>query len=607
MFAVIALLALALIAASCGKLENKGTKPPNEKPKMFLVNIPPDSTEWSINPELHWFATDMDGYITTYRYIVMRADDLPQESGKPCPLCFVEDLAQNGYEGWTTINALEAPVSTSATVRLYADDECFGCYVPQYFFVQAEDNFGARSNVAYRYFSRTNHPPETTVDALTGSPFYVSTCSGFRISNAVQITWEGSDPVDYPARQPDFEYDWHLYGPFNSVSDTVGVNWDDFLADHSWNSTTNDEWITFQYARPENFFPEDIQSDTTMVGTFVMKVRTRDDAFVPDPTPGVVVFQAIRPACERDLMVVDVTMWSIWSFGELQGDCYPCGRLGYELLDEYLSYIRNLFVQAGYPPDSFFHTKIGNDSLEDPPARAAICRYKLVVLFSEDTYVPIAGEYLLRMAEYMSIGGNVMVIGRNLLRHQNVTGDGAMLPVNPSSIGYNFFAVTAEWSPGFERAYLDWFECKRDITNEEARVFLASRDSPDLPDSLRIDWDHLARLYGGSGRRQCDDQSFNHDWIKPVTPTEPTPWSSFPFKGIPDVNYYWSTGYAEGVYLISSVYGSSGPAEGGVCGYRYKTELFKSAIFGFPLYPLNEDDAVAFLKAMIEWYDVIEK
>jgi hypothetical protein len=80
----IGLLAAACLLSGCSKLNNKGTPPPNSAPEMFLANVPIEDSEWWRNPVVHWYATDEDGYVTKYRHIVLKAEDVPD------PMLFIE-------------------------------------------------------------------------------------------------------------------------------------------------------------------------------------------------------------------------------------------------------------------------------------------------------------------------------------------------------------------------------------------------------------------------------------------------------------------------------------------------------------------------------------
>ncbi|HDS00705.1 MAG TPA: hypothetical protein ENO07_01675, partial [candidate division Zixibacteria bacterium] len=119
LFVAAALIATTLIFAGCSDTEPGGPLPPNAAPKCYLANIPTEGEEYSYNPTLYWYATDEDGFISQYRYVVKKAEDINDD-----PLAFAESIMNNGdFDDWTVINtdALNPGQSaTSNTVQLYA-------------------------------------------------------------------------------------------------------------------------------------------------------------------------------------------------------------------------------------------------------------------------------------------------------------------------------------------------------------------------------------------------------------------------------------------------------------------------------------------------------
>jgi len=600
-FAVaVAVLALAFLLPGCGELNNSGDPPPNFPPKVFLANIPIDSASFLFNPEIHWYATDRDGYITKYRYNVVTFDDMVFDGGNVCPECYIEQSRQNGYQGWTEIVVGEVPVSTSGTVRLFAHENP-DSFVSQCFFIQAEDNFAARSEVVFRVLKRANHLPDTEVQSIE-SPVIAGTCSEscFQLSG-ISVQWSGSDELDYPGKQPDFEYYWAVYGPFEEVDDTVGIIWDNYEVDHSWNRDSTDVWTTSTFGSLTNLFRGLDSIDSTLMGYFVFKVTCRDDAFAEDPTPAVSVFEAIQPACERGILLIDNSLYWPHTPGTLWAECDPCCTFGGELMTErYFPYWRHLFEEAGYPVDSIYHGLKGNTEFDIPPAKDLITRYKLVVMINEAYYYTYESNqpWFERLAEYMDIGGKVMVMGRNQF---GVILDGppAIIPLSSSSIASNYFTIEGQYSANWITSWLNFIiACTIEHSNEE--FIGAGSLVSGLPD-LNTSFEHLEEYYGNAGFRGCDGNPYNYDmWCE----YGDTPFTPYPYRGVPAVNFYESSGQGQGIYLAFSTYGSEGDIDGGVCGVRYDTGCYKSAAFGFPLYAIEEEDAIGLLKGMIDWFDI---
>jgi len=231
-----------------------------------------------------------------------------------------------------------------------------------------------------------------------------------------------------------------------------------------------------------------------------------------------------------------------------------------------------------------------------------ITKYRLVVLLDE-SYLqsyPYNLSWYERLAEYMDIGGKVMVFGRNQFARLG-DGDPRVAPITFSTIPLQYFTLEGQFCAIWINSWLCFKlpPCSCDHSNEE--FIGAGSLVGDLPD-IRVDFDRLVETEGGAGGSSCEDgRPWNHDYWNQ---SGPTPFTPYPYRGIPAVNFYESTGAGEGLYLAYSVYGSEGYLNGGVCGVRYDTGCFKSSIFSFPLWEINEDDAIALISAMIEWYDI---
>jgi len=619
-----ALLLLSLAAimffAGCGKLENKGPTPTNAAPIAYLANVPVDSASFLANPTVHWYATDRDGYITMYRYAVQTVNDYPD------PEAYIEESRQNGWEDWTDVIVETGSISTSGQIRLFAAESAEN-FVEQYVYIMAVDNFGAESNVPYRLFSRANHAPGTEV-SLSRGPWITGSCRASQAQNiGIPVQWEGSDTLDYPGKQPDFEYAWELFGPFDSyidttiinpgtdevdtiysvIPDTAGINWDSYLLYESYSDLTSSKWTFNQFATLYNLFGDAAVEGVTLFGAFVFKVRTRDDAYVEDPTPAISTFQALKPACERDLMLLDLTTYT----KNAGGLCDGCGP-GNLREDRYHKYYAELLEEAGgftfseTDSMSIFPYIRKGDPAKYLPALDLMGRYSLIIIYAEDFAYERKDPWKDAMASYLDMGGNIMVLGNNILQTAFYVNNEQFEDYYPmtiyygtSSIQYRYFNVQAVWDPGWSFSFKESLvDTAIDNANEEMLIAYALKDGfPDLvPDYcdtiydelLYADTCHMAEYLAGNTYNVWNGQQ---------------PYQYY-MGALPGVNYFVSGGYAEGLYMASSAYGVYGPLEGGIVGYRYQTEGFKTSLFGFPLYAFPRWQAVQFLTEMLDWYDL---
>jgi hypothetical protein len=574
----IGLLAAACLLSGCSKLNNKGTPPPNSAPEMFLANVPIEDSEWWRNPVVHWYATDEDGYVTKYRHIVLKAEDVPD------PMLFIELSQANGFEGWTVVDVAAGETSTSGTIWLYADQNCDTCLIRDYFFIQAEDNFGSQSNVVYRYFNRGNHAPETFLEVRPG-PWVTGSCCDRQFGTlGIPVSWSGEDTLDYPGRQPDFYYSWEVYGPFTGYTDSLGVHpdtdgvdWEQYIIETSWDERSNAPWVMDESVLLYNLFRDNPSVGKTVNGYFVFKVRTRDDAYVADPSDAIGAFMAIQPACEKDVMVVDMTRYGLPGPGSLYdgGNC-PDVKAARDI---YHPYFRGIVEEAlGDTIDEFYFAWSHNSSSPPPPIEL-YSQFKLIILLAEDVWNGTNSAWMDFIATYMDMGGKVMLMG---VDHFAWTDFLEVLPFvayfNPNSVASRYFNVNAQF-------VANWIASMRlGESNEEFIEGLSLVDDlPDVsPDSSQLGYYLLP----------------NHVWCRGQSP------AVYKHNAIPGVNFFVSGGLAEGLYMAVSAYGGDGYIDGGICAYRYETPCAKSSIFGFPLWPLNRDDAVGLMKGMIDWYDI---
>lgn len=347
------LLALVLVTAMIGcEPDRSGTSVGNMPPRIFVVNTPPDNAQFSRNPELNWYATDIDGYIAFFRHSVV-LDSMLVINGSPVtPEEYIAQASDDMFNWDTLIVDLDHPQS-SATIRLFADTlDPVNTFIPQYFFVQAQDDRGAKSDIIFRRYSRNNHYPNT--HHRTGTVF-INAIDADSPAPGIRVRWDGADSTDWGRAEPPLEYEWRLYGPFDTVADIyVNILQEDCVYDPTGDSfvncvdvpvlnldaipdelpvnigsVANPEYIYRQqplaHSRGPNYAsdPTDVwvtDMETTIYNVFdgmgltktskykfVFWVRTRDDGFVPDPSPAFSQFNVVEALFERKVAVIDET------------------------------------------------------------------------------------------------------------------------------------------------------------------------------------------------------------------------------------------------------------------------------------------------------------
>jgi len=225
------LVASLVFIGGCTKTLD-GAKIENQKPIVWFVNVPPENLTFSRNPIINWSYRDKDGSVDSCSYIVVTETEIGEFIGKGAgwnPL--TEPLTQTEVDGFidnhltsdTSLNWITLVVDSDAgdpqsndRVQMKADLESpVLVLVPQYIFLQAFDDKNLGSDIIYRRFLRNNNPPNTTIPSALGDILYInSVMENTSPAVGMRISWDGEDPIDYPADPPPFEYQWRLYGPY---------------------------------------------------------------------------------------------------------------------------------------------------------------------------------------------------------------------------------------------------------------------------------------------------------------------------------------------------------------------------------------------------------
>jgi len=368
--------------------DRKGVATANSAPDVYFANVPPAGANFSRNPEISWYGTDSDGYIVFYRYAVV-VDSMLLINGLHVTPDYFSDQASDIQFGWDTLNVDLDHTQTTTTVRLYADvDSPVDSFISQYVFVQACDDRGALSDIIWRRYSRNNHFPNTHFRAQSE---FINAVSPSSPAPGISLTWVGVDSIDWGRADPPLEYEWRLYGPFekDDIIRTEIVNEDcvyDPVADsfvncrevplldldnlppavgnlpqplmHSqgpnYSNDPSDVWITETETTLYDVY-KDLDLTATSQYKFIFWVRTRDDGYLPDPTPSFAQFWVYEAKFENSVMVIDETGYSrsqgIWG----PRDIDTVKAYFYNLLHDDLGYDDfDTLYKVGVGPDHFF-------------------------------------------------------------------------------------------------------------------------------------------------------------------------------------------------------------------------------------------------------------
>jgi len=225
-FVIIPLLIIGLLNIFVGcERDIKGPPRVNIKPVVNFVNIPVENALFSSDTTIYWYGTDVDGFIDSFYYAVVRLSDVGSD---PDAFLAGGGLPTDSMDMWSGIKVELDNTGTNAKVQMSADiSDPVRTYVTSYIFLLAVDNKGARSDIVYRSFAKNNHFPNTTVNVNGFRDPYINAVSDDGILEGVTINFSAEDRIDYPRNPPPFEYRWKVFGPFDdsvkSLIDSVYI------------------------------------------------------------------------------------------------------------------------------------------------------------------------------------------------------------------------------------------------------------------------------------------------------------------------------------------------------------------------------------------------
>ena len=618
----------------CGRLKNKGVSTPNQIPIVHLIDIPPGDSRFSANPRIYWYGTDMDGYITRYQY-VMIPESVRDSAGNIKNLGLIDTTSDGQVDSFfvkvlQSIRASEwvdsliskhlrdsgfhtpaesiIVVDTPATemnVRMFAEIDTLK-FVNQYIFVRAVDNVASTSQIwkpnlkgghTFRRFCRTSHPPDTHIDKKRFNPYlvYYSLPETTQTWKGIEIFWEGSDSIDYPQTQPEFMYKWELLGPFADTLDINPYTVASPVVDSSYDTLLEARWVKEKSkvcANLKNYNEENGGKS----GWYLLRVKTKDDAFVEDETPAYVFFQVVNPyfiyhfkdTGRRSVLLVDASTYQ--SFYSIMVP-YQIARKYYMDILDALSGEMEIVFDFDFWEDSS-HTPFEKHL---PPDEHILCSYDLVIvmhyggqnegLSSTGATLPggrsaVTDSGYIQYKKYLDVGGQVWFIGAN--NFGLGSGERAGLNMveisNPSSGFYNrrlvcdlarnYFGIYGVYNP-------NWASRNKNEELIAAIPYVSNSGFPELMvDSILAAtsvWANTAYNPRNKG-------------------------------AIPHINYDVLGPGVERLYTFISYKGVQSEMHGRPCASRFAGPTFKTAEFCFPMFVMDQERSKQVFKLMLEWF-----
>ena len=458
---------------SCDRLS--GDMSANQAPTVAFVNVPADSSQFSYAPVVYWTGYDPDGLVSAFQYrddasdaavTAYRAGDAELEA-------YIATIPANG---WVSTD------STQQTIYLLTDA---GDTTEHVFMVRSVDDRGATSPVRVRIFFRTNQAPNSP--EVKKVPLPLEADSGFAVNygvtdtlfigdkpsatwGGIQFLWRGTDPDSRELNIIPLQFSYLLRNtdtgqivPFARVVDSLNVEYIEDWSD--WSGATQ---VVYSGVYPH-----------METGNYEFTVRVRDDGLTESDTNAVAHFYAIRPAISKQLLIVDENK-PLTGIEAQQG-----GRSDQEILNFYYQNIPEAFQIAEQlrpmllpdlqeplvydTSDSGPVMWFRNKSLERTIPYALIHQFNWIWLIDDDNTSATLQDANIKgrqrvMAEYMDVGGQVMMSGRRLLNDSyNISSSGEEIPTAGHVYG-QFFN--------------DYFNLKS--VNAKSRFSLANDGTPEF-------------------------------------------------------------------------------------------------------------------------------
>ncbi len=635
---------------------NQGSAPPNNPPRVFFANIPVDGTTFSVNPTLFWYGTDNDGTIEQYQYAVLRQVDVVdylESRGVAIdtlpPVLYLEYADSENDFDWLTIWVDSVQTATRDNIRLFAsfdtnyvvqvDETCtppcttyvmdceqdsvgfvdgqvvydtLNCVsesIQQYMFIRAIDDDNAASEIKFREYLRNNHWPQTKIE--NAIPFsavsYLNVRRPLPTFAGIPLSWTGSDSADYPRTQPDFEFWYRVFGPFASPEEADTTDPDMLVFDSGDSLTADGEWVRRPYgvwvlSKSATLFDfwrvvdQNGSVDTTREAYFLFEVRARDDAFAADPSPACVTFKVIDPKFEKQIFFVDDVNYSSALQPLSPMGSGADGVVNYDLLHDRIFDILYDATDGAIDMDAdspdfyrLWNTPRPNPSL----TLEQVTRYPLVLIVDDDDVSKISDDNAEILAEYMNVGGNVWVFGRNCFLNEEPLRIGEPTVFPAGGVADFYFDIEAIYLPLWT---------KRSITVDSNLVFHFIPGIDDFIGAKPVG-DMVGVFTPLNVDTALTKDYYINDQVRVLAGIV-----DFRFKTIPDANFIQRGSAAEPIYTYVSRYSSTAYPNDKVCAVRYIgpsefDPVFKSAWFSFSPYGIKHEQMVEVFRTMLTWFN----
>jgi len=452
---------------------------PNQLPNTTLANIPVDGDTLFALVTLHWDGEDNDGFISSYQYRYITHHLSVNDS-------VIHDWVS------TTEPSITIPFESSDIMNY------------QIFQIRAVDNNGdADPTPAEKrfYTVQTIFPESKLLIPQNDQQFF----------GIDQVTdwWQGIQ-LTFTAHDEDGE--------------VVEFAW--AVDDQEWNWTSD----TTIFITPEYFSPLD--------GEHTLRVTSRDNTNLIDPTGDSVIVKIVKPVFNKDILIIDETVESLFPFGMSFSDAE---------VDDFYAEIFNT-------NESWDFTSQGM------PSKQTMGQYKLIVWHADNIYtnendVHKLPAHIRDVMDYMNVGGDFIMSGWRVLKS---------------------FAVDESFPKTFEEG---------SFIHDYLHILQAEESAP---------------IADFNGAYSSDTLRFSDITIDSVKLSESF-YTTTPVIGLLYVNLMpRRAGFTDVIYRYRNDDYTGIPTHRSyACGLRYYGTSFDAIVLGFPMFFIRENDAKTMAAEMV--------
>jgi len=460
-------LAVSFFMYGCAPDKLTGEKVDNVMPTIDFTNLPINDSVYSYNATIYWYSEDEDGQVMGYYYLIMLEEDIDGVVDSAFTANVIDTIS---IDQWTSTE------ETEVTIQMYADTTGDTSVVlHQYIFVKCQDDDDAFSETIYYSLFRKNHLPETYLGELPGydtsgtavDPVWCLADTN-SLWSGIRLSWSGEDTLDFPEGQPDFEYEWKVFGPYDTSAYDIGgqtINLD--LSDTTSDSlfaascSDNDEGYLLAGGEVDIGSCEHIwvgDGDVTLTGLsagcYIVTVRARDDALVPDTSCAWGTICVIEPRwisqpdSVKDILVIQATQFVA---GHTRG--WPPVYAVYDgdstyFPTEVMDFYGQMIDSAGdYTYDIYDEPVIGLRTPAHFPSMSDLAQYRMIIIDDIDYLLTEldyddAWPFIPVLRSYLSVGGKAWVIGRQSF-YESPENSSGYKDFASTSLAYMFFDLSA--------------------------------------------------------------------------------------------------------------------------------------------------------------------